>query len=213
MDVLDAIRGRRAIRQFRPEPVSGAALRQLVEAACWAPSAMNGQPWRFVVVTDESLIAEISEQSKRWMLEKESGFPEADRLATLLREPGIHIFHHAPALVVIAAPKGARWGIEGCTLAAENLMLAATSLDLGTCWVGLAEGWLNTEAGRAALQLPKDAQVVASIAVGHPQAVPGPVERRQPAVTWLASEGHFAEDGEAPDYTPHAGLYGSLIHP
>lgn len=213
MDVLEAIRQRRAIRRFKSEPVSGAALRQLVEAANWAPSAMNGQPWRFVVVTDKNLITDISEQSKRWMLENESGLPESDRLAGMLREPGVDIFHHAPALIVIAAPRGARWGVEGCALAAENMMLAATALELGTCWVGLAEGWLNTEAGRADLHLPKDTHVVASIAIGHPEITPGPVARRQPIVTWLGLEEHLLEDGEVPESLPYPGIYGSLIHP
>jgi nitroreductase len=214
MDVLDAIRQRRAIRQFKAQPVSQALLRQLVAAGTWAPSAMNGQPWCFVVVTDAGLIAKISEESRHWILREGPALPGDGQLAGMLREPGFHIFHHAPALVVIAAPHDLPWSIEGCTMAAENVMLAATALGLGTCWVGLAQGWLNTAAGRAALHLPGDVRVVAPIAVGHPVGVPAAVTRRQPVVTWLGpAEEPIVEAEVPPPSVPGAGVYGILIHP
>jgi len=213
VDILDAIRQRRAIRRFQSRPVATEALRRLLDAAIWAPSAMNGQPWRFVIVTDEALIARMAEQCRCWILDNSAAFPEAERLAPMMRDPDFHIFHHAPALVVIAAPLGVRWGMEGCTLAAANVMLAATALGLGTCWVGMAEGWLNSSAGRATLHLPANAHVVAPIAVGYPQGEPEPVARHRPAVTWIGpGEPPIVEAGESPPYQPGPGLFGGLIH-
>ena len=214
MDVLEAIRQRRAVRRFKAQPVPAEMLRKLVDAAIWAPSAMNGQPWRFVLVTDEALIASIADQSRQWILDNSAAIPEIERMIPMVREPDFHIFHHAPTLLVIAAPLGVRWGMEGCTLAAGNVMLAATALGLGTCWIGMAEGWLNSSAGRAVLHLPANAHVVAPLAVGYPEGEAEPAARHRPAVTWLGpGEAPIVEAGTSPAYLSGQGLYGGLIHP
>jgi nitroreductase len=137
-----------------------------------------------------------------------------DNLMTMLRAPEFHIFHHAPALIIIAAPLGVRWGMEGCVLAAENVMLAATALGLGTCWIGMAEGWLNSGAGRAVLHLPDATHVVAPIAVGYQKETPAPVPRQKPEVTWLDGlGGPVFEHEETRNISTRAGLYHNLIHP
>jgi len=59
MDILETIRQRRAVRDYKPDPVQRSTLRELVEAANWAPSIENGRPWRFVVVTNRTLLDRI----------------------------------------------------------------------------------------------------------------------------------------------------------
>ena len=56
---------------------------------------------------------------------------------------------------------------------------------LGTCWIGLSQGWLGTPAGKAALKLPEETVVVAPVIVGYPKAAPKPVTRKEPAIRWL----------------------------
>src|SRR5450631_4899122 len=104
MDILDAIRQRRAIRDYRPDPVTPDLLRQLILAASWAPSAMNEQPWHFTVVTDATLLDEISRRSKEWMLKGVAAMPRSGHFRDLLADPDFHIFYHAPALVVLSVP-------------------------------------------------------------------------------------------------------------
>ena len=68
MDLMETIYSRRAVREFTAEPVDDKALRQLIDAAVQAPSAVNQQPWSFFVVQDKALLARISREAKSHML-------------------------------------------------------------------------------------------------------------------------------------------------
>ena len=83
---------------------------------------------------------------------------------------------------VVAKGRGA--AID-CSLAAENLMLAARAVGLGSCWIGFAQNWLATSQGEVELNLPPIYLPVAFIVVGHPQALPPPVPRKEPEVRWI----------------------------
>jgi nitroreductase len=194
VNLLTAIRKRRAVRDYTQEPVSASALRELIAAASWAPSAMNDQPWHFTVVTDAALLDEVSTRSKKWMLEGVAAMPRAGHFQELLADPQFHIFYHAPALLVISASGAGQWSAEDCALAAQNLMLAALDKGLGTCWIGFAQGWLNTEEGHDLLGLPRTNRVVAPIIVGHPKAVPPDVSRKAPLITWIGTVAPSSDD-------------------
>ena len=146
---------------------------------------MNEQPWHFTVVTDAALLDEISRRSKAWMLQGVDALQRPGHFRDLLADPQFHIFYHAPALVVISVPHEGQWREEDCALAAQNLMLAAQDQKLGTCWIGFAQGWLNTEEGHGVLELPRQSRVVAPIIVGHPRSEPPPVPRKPPVITWI----------------------------
>lgn len=207
MNLLTAIRKRRAVRDYTQEPVSALALRELIAAASWAPSAMNEQPWHFTVVTDAALLDEISTRSKEWMLKGVAAMPRPGHFQDLLADPGFQIFYHAPVLVVLSALGDGQWSTEDCALAAQNLMLAALDQDLGTCWIGFAQGWLNTEEGRDLLGLPRPSRVVAPIIVGHPKALPPDVSRKAPLVTWIGTVAPSFDDG------PEPAIHHTLSHP
>jgi len=193
MNVLQAIRERRAVRDFRPEPVSAGLLYQLISAASWAPSAINEQPWQFTVITDKAVLDEISDRAKAWMRKDLDAWPRSDHFRDILAEPEFHIFYNAPCLVVISTTSTGPWMREDAALAAENLMLLATSLGLGSCWIGFAQGWLNTPQGHQILNLSDKALVVAPIILGHPRTVPPPVARKAPLISWI---GHRHANGE-----------------
>jgi nitroreductase len=184
MEVMDAIRQRRAVRSYTPEAVDERTVRRLIEAATWAPSATNEQPWLFAVVTKPETLERISVEAKAHA-HKTQGPNMPGRLARQLSDPTFNILHGAPALIVIATEQPTYWALEDCALAAENLMLAARSEGLGTCWVGLAQEWLGTPDGKALLGLPKNCIPVAPIIVGHPKEVPATVPRREPQIRWL----------------------------
>lgn len=185
MDVFDAIRHRRSVRDYKHEPLSRDILEGLIDAATRAPSAMNEQPWRFTVVTDQILLDRISKGAKAHMLEAFADSPRASHFRQMLSDRDFQIFYHAPALIVISAPADGQWVVEDCALAAENLMLAAFGHGLGSCWIGFAQGWLNTQGGRAAIGLSKDETAVAPIIVGHPKAEAPDVPRRKPQTSWI----------------------------
>jgi nitroreductase len=213
MNILDAIRQRRAARDFNSDPVAAAMLRQLITAASWAPSAMNEQPWHFTVITDRVLLNEISTRAKVLMLETLASVPRPNHFRDILEDAGFHIFYHAPALIVISAPIEAQWCVEDCALAAQNMMLAAHGLGLRTCWIGFAQAFLNTLEGRRALALPAQDRAVAPIIVGYPKAILPPVGRKTLAINWIGDIKPPPEDDGGAEHVANSGLYGGLIHP
>ena len=185
MELKEAIYGRRAVREFTAEPVKENVLRQLIDAAIQAPSAVNQQPWLFSVVQDKALLARISTEAKAHML-KTSMAAASHHFQSILSNPDFDIFYHAPALVVISAAAEGPWAAEDCALAAENLMLAACAAGLGTCWIGFAQSWLGTPDGKAALKLSNTNVPVAPIIVGHPKTAAAPVPRNTPKINWIS---------------------------
>jgi nitroreductase len=188
MELLQAINERRSVREYTDEPVSDATLCDLIDAAIQAPSAINQQPWSFVVVKNQRLLAQISDQAKAHLLKASLGAP-AHPFRDMLSDPEFNIFYHAPALIVITAAQPTDWAVEDCALAAENLMLAAHGMGLGTCWIGFAQHWLATPDGKQALGLPPSYTPIAPIVVGYPRRRAVPVPRKAANIRWLNGSG------------------------
>ena len=186
MELYDAIRGRWAARSYSPAPVDRALIHELIEAAACAPSAMNEQPWDFCVVQDLALRDDISRRAAAYVFEQ-TPWPDLGGLHPgRPDEPHFNIFYHAPVLVVISARTGA-WATENAALAAENLMLAAYDRGLGSCWIGLAQWWLRTDDGKAAIGCPAGFTPVAPIILGHPAARAAQAPHRPPQIRWLGN--------------------------
>ncbi len=187
MDIMEAIYSRRAVREFTAEPVDEKTLRQLIDAAVQAPSAVNEQPWLFSIVLDRVLLAQISREAKGHMVKTTAAglLSHSHHFQEILNDPNFDIFYHAPVLIVISALAKSPWAVEDCALAAENLMLAARALGLGTCWIGFSQTWLGTTEGKAALNLPEAYVPVAPIIVGHPKSAPPLVARKEPQMHWI----------------------------
>lgn len=187
MDLIEAIYSRRAVREFTAEPVDEKILQQLIDAAIQAPSAVNQQPWSFSVVRDKALLARISHEAKAHTLRTTPIGLASHHFQEILSNPNFDIFYHAPALILISAVAQSPWAVEDCSLAAENMMLAARASGLGTCWIGFAQAWLGTPEGKAALNLPASYVPVAPIIVGRPKSAPPPVPRKKPEIHWIGS--------------------------
>lgn len=148
MELLAGIFSRRSVRDFTSEPVSREALLEIVRAGHWAPSGLNHQPWRFVLVRDAAMRAELAELT---------------RYGRIVRA--------APALIAVFIERAAIYhalkdyqGIGACL---ENMLLAAHGLDLGAVWLG--EILSNAEPVRERLQVTAGHELMAVIAVGHPK--------------------------------------------
>lgn len=185
MDVHAAIQGRRAVREYTQEAVDENTIRQLIQAATWAPSAVNQQPWTFTVVRDPGLLDRISRDAKAHMLATMPEHAHSDHFRSLLGDPAFQIFYHAPTLILISGGTSGPWIAEDCALAAENLMLEAYAVGLGTCWIGFAQAFLNTTGGKKLLDLPDAWMPCAPIIVGHPKSIPPSVPRREPVIRWV----------------------------
>lgn len=185
MELKEAIYGRRAVREFTADPVDEKVLRQLIDAAIQAPSAVNQQPWLFSVVRDKAFLARISTEAKAYML-RTSAAAASHQFESVLSNSEFNIFYHAPTLIVISAVAESPWAVEDCSLAAENMMLAARAAGLGTCWIGFAQAWLGTPDGKAALRLSGTTVPIAPIIVGHPKTAAALVPRKAPKIDWIS---------------------------
>jgi nitroreductase len=185
MDIKEAIFTRRSVRDFTAETVDEKTIRELIEAAVQAPSAVNQQPWSFCVVRDRALLGKISNEAKAHMLKTSPAGLMSHHFEQILNDKSFEIFYHAPVLIVICSVAAIPWAVEDCALAAQTLMLAARAAGLGTCWIGFAQGWLGTPEGKAALKLPAEYLPLAPIIVGHPKAQPAPVPRKAPEIRWI----------------------------
>jgi nitroreductase len=185
MDITEAISGRRSVREYTPQAIDDAAIHRLIDAAIKAPNAVNQQPWSFTVVRDQDVLDRISRAAKSHMVATMPATSHSDHFRSLLSNPDFQIFYHAPALILISAAAQGPWIVEDCALAAENLMLAAYAAGLGTCWIGFAQGFLNTPEGKNELALPDACVPVAPIIVGHPKAAPSEVQRKAPEIHWI----------------------------
>ncbi len=147
---LEMIFRRRSIRKFTDRPVDEETLTLLLQAGMAAPSAMNSQPWEFVVVTDPQALA---------------------RMRSKL--PFAH--HNAPAgIVVLGSPErahntaGRLFWEQDCSAAMENMLVAAAGLGLGAVWIGLHPIAPFVSAVRKVLDIPKEVTPLGMIHVGYP---------------------------------------------
>ncbi len=182
---MDAIRNRRAVREYTDAPIDRATIERVINAALLAPSAMNLQPWAFAALLNGKQIDEYAGRIKSWLPTNFSQTGFGTSLSDLIKEESYTVFHHAPALVLVLAKSSQPQAYEDCCLAAENLMLAARDDELGTCCIGLARPWLNLRSIKHELGLPESYDVVLPIVLGHPKAWPESHGRHPAEIHWL----------------------------
>jgi nitroreductase len=187
---FEVINTQRAIRYFRPDPVSREVLLSVIEAGTKAPSGSNRQPWAFLVVDDAPTREEISRLLQEHLLADGQmrdyfarGAESEDRTERLMMSGALGLAENlakAPALIIPCLyPKGEGL-IAGSSIypAVQNILLAARALGLGT--VLTTFNARIEPALRELLAIPDDARPAALIPIGYPDARFGPT-RRKPA--------------------------------
>ena len=182
--VFDAIDGRRSVRAYAQENPEDRAMRTLLEAAVRAPTAMHEEPWGFVVVQDRDILKRVSDLAKPLFLERLHG----PHILETFSNPDFDIFHGAGTLVVICAKPSGPFVEADCWLAAENLMLAACALGLGSCVIGSSVAALNMPDVKHELGIPEEFDAVAPVVVGKPSGETPSVSRKEPLIlSWRRS--------------------------
>ena len=146
-DFWEIIRTRRSIRRFSEREVPDEVLRQIVEAATWAPSSHNKQTWEFIVTRDREKLAALSER----------------RFSKFLRG--------CPTAIIVLAPehrsqRAQLLFTQNAAAATENLLLAARALGLATCWIGD----FDDKQVHELFEVPAGYRTMAVVAVGYPQS-------------------------------------------
>jgi nitroreductase len=212
---------RRSVRRFKDKQVPENLVRRLLEAGRFAPSTGNGQPWRFLVIRDEEVLKKMERDAQRicqlfrflmdWRTSplKQIAFLNAQVMIRLLpnmlhpipfgaisliAEGKLKLYHGAPTVIhVLVDRRGASDPVVDVGVCGENMVLAAHSLGLGTCWIGFVElfKFMPWWARRLGIKYPW--KMCQAISIGYPVGHPdGMVPRETHRVDWF-------EDGTRKD--------------
>lgn len=188
-EIFKNIYERRSIRSYRPDAVPDDAIKEIIRAGTFAPSAMNVQPWRFVVIRNLEMIKRLSDKAKELWVEQSKNMqsPDLQRLADMVSVPSFNLFYNAPLLIMIFAdPRGFMPQVD-CAMAAQNMMLAARSLGLGSCWIGLAQPLERVSSIMRELGVPEKHRLVGSLIFGFPagEVQEAPERNRDVILRWI----------------------------
>jgi nitroreductase len=194
-DTLKTIFERRAVRKYLPVMVDDELLEKIIDAGRMAPSAMNGQPWKFYVATHKDTIASFSRAivkvTPKVVLKEALKHPIAT-IRTILHElpHTVHsesndpIFHGAPVVVFITAPRDNEWAGLDIGMCAQNMMLAAKSLGLDSCPIGF-EKYIEQTLVYHKLEVPDGEDVQLAVILGYGDEKPEPHPRIKDNVLFI----------------------------
>lgn len=187
--LADAIFHRRAVRHYTSKDVDPDMVRALLRAAVQAPSAMNQQPWVFAVFHGRERLRELGELARAFLIRNYPTAFSVHPRSELYERPDYDIFHGANTLIVIYSTGGQLHPDEDCCLAAENLMLAAYGMGLGTCPIGFARPWFDQLGTKRQLGVPEHYHAVFPMVIGFPASITQPTPRDEPnVVCWQWEE-------------------------
>jgi len=193
--VMELIRSRRSVRAYSDKPVSDEDLKTLLEAARYAPTGHNAQPWQFIIIRSrdklsalrnavvdymDAILHTLADRQRREQLAAMVPKDTLDGLQEMIpslravvqaHRAGVDvIFRGAPALIVLHVPRVALTGVEDCHYAAGNIMLMAHAMGLGTCLVGFLVGPArNSRELSAAIGIPRENEIATALVIGHPK--------------------------------------------
>jgi len=184
ISVLDAINQRHSVRSFTPQKLDRDTIHKLLAAAVRAPTAVHEEPWAFVIVQDAELLKRISDRAKPLFLEEmhRAHLDRGGRRLDIFGQAEFNIFHDAGTLIVVCGRGAGPFVAADCWLAAENLMLAAHAMGLGTCVIGSALQALDLPEVKAEVGIPAEYSAIAPIIVGVPAGEGAPSARKAPHV-------------------------------
>lgn len=201
--VIEAINSRRSTRAYEPKPVPKDIIDKIIEAGNQAPftSITRAQPWRFVVVQNPEFKQKLFQTAFPFWKNATDGmkenYPEIYKMATCLYdamdEPKDVIYYNAPVIIFVIGP--ATGGAVSCALACENMMIAASSFGLGSCYVGFGAMVKSNVDVVQALELKDDEAIYGPILLGYPKVNPSPAvasalekigpNKKEPVTKWI----------------------------
>ncbi len=142
MELLELMKHRRAIRRFAPEQIKEEALQQILEAGLYAPSAGGRQGVIFAVCQDQEVnrkLGKIKRANSSFRMAENGNYISTEQPSIVDDPKLVSSFYDAPTVITMFAPKNFLFAAEDCAVAAENMMLAADALGIGSCYIG--QGW------------------------------------------------------------------------
>lgn len=182
MEAIQAIHSRRTIRVFRADPVERSLLRQVLWAAVQAPTPpVSGHfPWKLCVIEGAERLQEYGARAKQYAREHQ---PPGQHWSWAER-PDFKVFWNAPAVVLFYAKSTNPEAPHDCCRAAQNMLIAAHALGLGTCWVGAPIPWLTSPGVNEELGIAAGYHACVAVLVGYAAEQPVGEPRAEPEVLW-----------------------------
>ncbi len=187
-NVIEAILKRRSVRDFESSPLSKKDVSAIIDAGNAAPSGCNAQGWRFVVVQDKAFLKKLANLAlgryKKWMDKNAS--PELKEMRkdrdNSTDDP---VYYHAPLVVFVVGSHGMTRDMD-TPMVCQNMMLAARSLGIGSCWVFFGQLVLDDPEVRNVLELKEGEKVYGPILFGYPKAgFPESPPKKEPMIKWI----------------------------
>lgn len=184
IDVMDAIYNRHATRNFLPEKVDTDVIKQLIDAAIHAPSALHEESRGFVIIQNKKLLDRISESAKQILLNESDDKKDTQlqHIVEVTKQKDFNIFYNAHTLIVIYSTFKGPFVSADCWLAAQNLMLAALPFGLQSCVIGFSVAALNLPEWKQELGIPEKMTAVAPIIIGKPSGKTLPSIHEEPLI-------------------------------
>jgi nitroreductase len=202
--VLETIRDRRSVRSYKPDPVPREVLNAVMDAGNWAPTGDNRQRWRFVIVEDRKFRQKLIEAAlPTWkriiggridskdeylrayftdFFPRCLGWPPQSYEETMIQARDMEdgMYWDAPTVIFVIGTAA-----QECAMVCQNVMLAATSLGLGSCIVGFGAQVTDDDEIVEALELKDNEKIYGPVVVGYPEIVPEPPPKVPPIVKWI----------------------------
>ena len=181
---FEVILGRRSVRNYQAKRVGKISISSLLEAAVRAPTAMHQEPWAFVIINDKKTLKSLSDLAKPLIIAKAKLNPTElnQNMKDLFDNPDFNIFYDAGTLIIICGKTDSPFYSADCWLAAENMMLAACAMGLGSCVVENALPALNLNDVKAQLKISDKYTAVAPIIIGYPNQENTATTRNAPVI-------------------------------
>jgi nitroreductase len=178
--VLENIYTRRSIRKYKSKKLTKQTIQELLDAAVMAPSARDKQPCYYTIIQNKKIMKRLSDIA----LSKPRLINLGVKLLLKSRNTD-SIFYNAPLLIVISGKKGYNYLEADANLSAQTLFLAAHSLGIGSCYIGLANTLQEDDEARKIIKIPKNHEIVSFLIFGYPDERI-PVPNREPKIlNWL----------------------------
>ncbi|MDD5680217.1 MAG: nitroreductase family protein [Candidatus Omnitrophica bacterium] len=196
------IKNRRSRRAFLDRSIPAEIIEEILEAGRYAPSALNKQPWKFIVIANKEVIRQLSDIIRGIMTRLASLLPLLRIIQPELRDPKIvgaikktvssstdAIFYNAPLLIlVIAANNAGRYAVKDCTLASQNMMLYAHSLGISSCFIGRGDLLALSKHAKHIIGLPPGHKIHTAVVFGYvpiDENISVPERRKDNIVNWI----------------------------
>ena len=180
-EIIKTIKERRSVRTYKDKPIEKEKIEQILDCGLWAPSARNQQPWKFVVVTDKNLIKEMGKRIQDKVIDN----PRYSFVKQRAETKEDAIFYSAPLVIFILGDKGNKWSTIDCSLAAENMILAAHSLGIASCPIGMARYIKEEKDLIEKLGFDENYELIITLIFGYADEEPEAKERNKNVVKWI----------------------------